>query len=125
MLKSLRFQPVVLILLLLILSTSIVSAAYFLNVLSTTTPPPAGYLAADKGYGVTIDLTTYDDEVLQQTLEELHTNGLTWLRQPVRWAEIEPEPGQYRWQSLDRMSQAVADFNQQTGQPTNQPTNKP
>ena len=125
MLKSLRFQPVVLTLLLLILSTSIVSAAYFLNVLSTTTPPPAGYLAADKGYGVTIDLTTYDDEVLQQTLEELHTNGLTWLRQPVRWAEIEPEPGQYRWQSLDRISQALADFNQQTSQPTNQPTNKP
>ncbi|MCB0211314.1 MAG: beta-galactosidase, partial [Anaerolineae bacterium] len=92
-----------------------------MNALSATTPPQAGHLAADKGYGVTIDLTSYDDETLDQTLEALHTSGLTWLRQPIRWAEIEPEPGQYRWQSLDRITQALADINQQTSQPTNQP----
>ena len=89
------------------------SAAYFFNQLSLSTPPlTAGPLAANKSYGVTIDLTQYDDAALKQTLEALHASGLTWLRQPIRWADIEPEPGHFNWQPLDRIITAITNFNQ-------------
>jgi len=74
---------------------------------------PAGLLAADKGYGITIDLSDYDDPVLTETLTSLRQNGLLWLRQPVRWAEIEPQPGQFEWESLDLIISAVARANDQ------------
>ncbi len=83
---------------------AILATAYFaLQLQRHAPPPPAGFPAADKGYGVTIDLTQYDDAALVDTLDSMHQNGLTWLRQPVSWAEIEPEPGQFNWQSLDRV----------------------
>ncbi|MCB9076307.1 MAG: O-antigen ligase family protein [Anaerolineaceae bacterium] len=100
---------------LLLLAASTLSAAYFFNQLSLSRPPsPAGSLAADKGYGVTIDLTHYDDEDLASTLEALHAGGLTWLRQPIRWADLEPEPGHFNWQPLDRITTAITHFNQLT-----------
>ena len=66
-------------------------------------PPPTGAvsLADDKDFGVTIDLTQYDEVALQAVLDELQAVRLTWIRQPVRWAEIEPEPSQFNWQGYD------------------------
>jgi len=69
---------------------------------------PANFLAANKGYGVNIDLTRYPAADLPATLTQLQANGLTWLRQPVRWADIEPQPGQFDWRTLDRALAAVA-----------------
>jgi O-antigen ligase len=74
-------------------------------------PSPAGFLAAEKGYGVTIDLTQYDDETLANTLAAMRHQGLVWLRQPVSWAEIETAPGRFDWQELDRILAAVAEYN--------------
>jgi O-antigen ligase len=79
-------------------------------------PPPAGLLAANKGYGVTVDLTLYDDSTLADNLQSLRKNGLTWLRQPILWAEIEPAPGQFNWQPLDRVFAATAQSNNETQQ---------
>ncbi len=78
-------------------------------------PAPAGFLAADKGYGVTVDLTQYDQDTLTNTLTSLRENGLTWLHQPVSWAEIEPNSGQFDWQQFDRVVAAVAHENEETG----------
>ncbi|GIK43257.1 MAG: hypothetical protein BroJett011_70900 [Chloroflexota bacterium] len=84
-------------------------AGYFVLQLWRSVPPaPAGLLAAEKGYGVTLDLTLYDEDILPQTLDTLHDNGLTWLRQPVAWAEIEPTPGQFNWSNLDRVVGQIA-----------------
>ncbi|MCB9076308.1 MAG: O-antigen ligase family protein [Anaerolineaceae bacterium] len=88
-------------------------------------PQPANFLAADKDYGVTVDLTQYDDGTLNQTLDAMHAGGLVWLRQPISWAELEPEPGQFNWQPFDRIIDAVNTFNQQTNQQSTQPTNNP
>jgi O-antigen ligase len=82
----------------------------------TAPSPPAGLLAADKGYGVTVDLTLYDDGLLTDSLELLRENGLTWLRQPILWAEIEPAPGQFNWQPLDRIFAAIAQSDNETQQ---------
>lgn len=88
-------------------------AAFYFAWLSQQNTPPAyaGYLAADKGYGVTIDLTQYDEAALAASLAALQDNGLLWLRQPVAWADVEPEPGQYQWQALDRVLVALQQYN--------------
>lgn len=87
------------------------AAGYFALQLRRSAPsPPAGLLAADKGYGVTIDLTLYDEHALTQTLETLHDNGLTWLRQPVTWADLEPAPGQFDWSKLDRVAEQIGNL---------------
>ncbi len=72
---------------------------------------PANFLAADKGYGVTIDLTQYDDKALTDTLLLLRENNLLWLRQPILWSQIEPMPGQFNWAPLDRVFTAIQQNN--------------
>ena len=69
---------------------------------------PAGPMAAVKGYGVTIDLTQYAPDQLDPLLAQLREHGLLWLRQPVRWAELEPEPDRFAWQKLDAVFEAIA-----------------
>ena len=97
---------------LLIFFVTLTAAGYFaLQLRGSVAPPLAGPLSADKGYGVTIDLTQYDDGHLADTLTAIHDSGFTWLRQPVNWAEIEPEPGQFDWQALDRIFMAVSEKN--------------
>ena len=87
----------------------------------STSPPSAGMLAADKGYGVTIDLTHYDDDDLADTLTSLRSNGLTWLRQPLAWAELEPAPGEFNWQPLDRIVATIAAENEAVSSHDNTP----
>ncbi|MCK6625956.1 MAG: O-antigen ligase family protein [Anaerolineae bacterium] len=86
------------------------TAGYFaLQLRRSASPPPANFLAAEKGYGVTVDLTQYDNNTLADTLAALDRSGLTWLRQPIIWADIEPTPGQFNWSKLDRaVGQAVS-----------------
>jgi len=89
---------------LLVFLAAAAAAGYFTLQLRRSQPPvPANFLPAAKGYGVTIDLTGYDDAALARTLTALQETGLTWLRQPIRWAELEPEPGRFDWQPLDRI----------------------
>lgn len=100
-------------LLLLLFIGSVMAAAYFGFKWYGSQPPPlAGLLAAEKGYGVTIDLTRYEEAELAETLRLLRERDLTWLRQPIPWAEIEPEPGRFRWQQLDRILAAVSRENE-------------
>ncbi len=89
-----------------------ITALCFFQLRRQIPPPPANFLAADKGYGVTLNLTRYDDQALTATLTELHRSGLRWLRQPVSWAQIEPTPGHFDWSGLDRLVEAVSEANQ-------------
>lgn len=99
-------------LLVLIFALATTLVAYFAWQLGRHHPPePANFLAADKSYGVTIDLTRHEDDALSETLASMRRSGLVWLRQPVSWADIEPVPGQFDWQALDRIVAAVADAN--------------
>jgi O-antigen ligase len=85
----------------------ILGAIYFQREISQAQqqfpPPPADIpLAADKGYGVTVDLTQYTEVELHQQLDTMQRAGLTWLRQPLHWAELEPERGYFNWEPYDR-----------------------
>ena len=97
--------------LLAVLMAAIAAAGILAWQVRRSAPPvPAGFLSADKGYGVSIDLTRYDDQRLADTLAGLHDSGLAWLRQPVYWAEIEPAPGRFDWQPLDRLMAALKSY---------------
>jgi hypothetical protein len=94
--------------LLVSLAIAFVSAGYFgVRLTHSASPEFAGPLAADKGYGVTIDLTQYHAEELAGVLTSIRQRGLRWIRQPVRWSELEPAPGEFEWQQLDRIFDAV------------------
>lgn len=64
-------------------------------------------LAAENTFGTTVDLTQYADPELFQQLDAMQAAGLVWLRQPIRWAKIEPERGQFRWDALDHAIEAA------------------
>lgn len=98
-----------------VFSLTALGAGYFSLQLRPSAAPvqqiPANFLAAEKGYGVSVDLTAYDDDaVLLDVLNQMHEAGLTWLRQPINWAEIEPSPGQFNWQALDHSVGQVANL---------------
>ncbi len=96
---------------LLIFIAALLTGSYLAWQLRRAAPPalqmPANFLAADKGYGVTIDLTQYDDRQLAETLTMLADAGLIWLRLPLNWAELEPTPGQFDWTRLDRLLEQI------------------
>jgi len=71
-------------------------------------PPPVDIpLAADKTFGTTVDLTLYDETDLYRQLDAMQFAGLVWLRQPFRWADIEPERGQFQWEKYDHVVEAA------------------
>lgn len=90
---------------------SVASAYFAFQLRPSSSPAPANFLAAENGYGVTIDLTRYDKAALADTLAAMRQSGLVWLRQPISWADIEPAPGQFEWQKLDRIFAAIAQSN--------------
>ncbi len=97
----------------IILIVSLAAIGYLLwGRLGSDSPRPAGLLAADKTYGVSIDLTHYETDSLPEIFNSLRENNLTWLRQPVNWADIEPAPGQFNWQQLDQIFTALTRHNQ-------------
>jgi hypothetical protein len=49
------------------------------------------------GYGVGVQLLAGSLPTLAQ-VQEL---GITWVRQPIRWEDVEPQPGNLQWQALD------------------------
>ncbi|MDM8519739.1 beta-galactosidase, partial [Anaerolineales bacterium HSG6] len=73
--------------------------------------PLAGILSADKGYGVTTDLTLYEEAELERNLALMYESGFTWIRQPIPWAEIEPTRNEIDWSAYDRIIEAVSQFN--------------
>jgi O-antigen ligase len=68
---------------------------------------PSVPLAADKSYGVNVDLTHYPPEDLANALTQMSDLGLSWIRQPFPWAEIEYAPGQFDWAPWDGVVEAA------------------
>jgi len=91
----------------LILMFGIIAAGLFQREIgraSQNFPPlPIGNkLTAEKTYGTTADLTLYDETELVRQLDIMQSAGITWIRQPFLWADIEPVRGQFEWEKLDR-----------------------
>ncbi len=59
------------------------------------------------GYGVAVQLWGQDPEPVINGVAGM---GFDWLRQAVRWADVEPVEGQYYWEPLDILVAAVGPF---------------
>lgn len=58
--------------------------------------------------GVNADLTQYGSDELAAHLETMQRLGVVWVRQPFRWADVEPFRGEYTWAGWDRLVDAVS-----------------
>jgi O-antigen ligase len=59
--------------------------------------------------GTNVALEQYDADELSLTLGEISAVGFGTVRQHIPWHEIEPSPGEYRWEQWDRIIAAVHD----------------
>jgi O-antigen ligase len=72
---------------------------------------PSVSLADENSYGVNADLTSHTPEALDRAMTQMGSLGLSWIRQPFPWAEIEPAPGQYNWTAWDQVVEAASAHN--------------
>jgi len=59
-------------------------------------------------YGINVELSQYTGVELGRVLDFVQQAGFCWVRQRFPWAEIEPEPGQFRWEKWDAIVKAVS-----------------
>jgi len=74
---------------------------------STVSQAPGCSAQQCRPLGVNVSLEQYDATGRQQALALIEAAGLRWVRQSFPWAEIEPQPGHYRWQPWDEIVSAV------------------
>jgi len=66
--------------------------------------PPSTPLAYVQPMGVNVSLEQYEsEEDLRLALSLIQEGGFHWVRQSFPWSEIEPQPGDYRWNRWDRI----------------------
>jgi len=66
--------------------------------------PPCAPLAYSQPMGVNVSLEQYEsEEDLRLALSLIRQGGFHWVRQSFPWSEIEPQPGDYRWDRWDRI----------------------
>lgn len=61
-------------------------------------------------FGVNAELFQYSDDELRQQFDWMHQAHVTWIRQFVRWNELEPERGTYQWDAWDNLVRLLADY---------------
>jgi hypothetical protein len=53
------------------------------------------------GYGIQVQGAANSGADPASTIASAQKLGMTWIKQQVRWSEIEPSPGQFNWNWLD------------------------
>ncbi len=110
-----RFQPTHRVqVLLTVIFLAITTAAGWLLFQTARQPalPQTNFLAADKNIGVTIDNPSpIESRGFEEIVYSLREINFRWLRFPLRWRDIEPEPGQFNWTQLDALLAEVARHN--------------
>lgn len=67
--------------------------------------PPA---VASGKYGVNQDLVWDPPQQVDTEIRMMRSAGVQWLRLPLRWNWLEPEPGRYRWDRVDSVVERAA-----------------
>ncbi len=74
--------------------------------------PPHIPLAAVYPWGANVELGRYSyDGELEYALSALSRAGLQWVRQPFRWADLEPSRGTFDWTQADRWVEVIRAHN--------------
>lgn len=72
--------------------------------------PPHSPWASVYPLGVNVALEQYNSETLHSTIYPLiKDGGFSWIRQSFPWAEIEPQPGNFQWDTWDRIVETQAE----------------
>jgi len=58
-----------------------------------------------------VDLAGLSPQVVQERIEQVADDGMSYLRLRLPWDEIQPEPGTWLWQTADRAVAAARDEN--------------
>ncbi|MGC9523441.1 MAG: O-antigen ligase family protein [Anaerolineae bacterium] len=58
---------------------------------------------------VNAPLLRYDDDELSWALGEIEAGGFAWVRVGIPWALVEPTPGEWRWEAIDRAIEAAVE----------------
>lgn len=69
---------------------------------SSLTPGPARTVADDPALGVNVFLGWWHEpDELEPLARHMREAGMRWLREPLAWALVEPEPGVYDWSRFE------------------------
>ncbi len=68
--------------------------------------PSREMIPLDFAYG--IQGHALDEDNRKAVLAQIRDLGFTWFKQQVRWEDMEPQPGQRRWEATDRLLEAAA-----------------
>ena len=72
--------------------------------LAPTIPP-----AQDQSFGYGIQVQVHLNT--EQTLDQVEQLGMGWIKQQIRWADLEPAQGQASWDALDQLFAATSQRN--------------
>ena len=70
-------------------------------------PPLRPDTSAATPWGTTTALHTVPLDAIPAMLDDLHQMGIGWIRQPMPWAQVEPQPGRFAWQRWDAIVEAA------------------
>jgi polysaccharide biosynthesis protein PslG len=73
-----------------------------------TSRPPAVSLANTPVFGVHVNLGVERGSSLRRMASLARASGVTWLREDLPWAGMEPRPGVRRWRRFDRVVHVAA-----------------
>ena len=65
--------------------------------------PPATEHPRLAGPGLNVALISRSPANQAVELQRLQGLGMTWVRQPIEWSAVEPQPGQYDWDAVDAL----------------------
>jgi hypothetical protein len=79
---------------------------------ATPVPSPTPLPVNNQAFQVGIQVApSYDPAVEQIWMTEVRDKlRLGWIKQQVRWQDVEPQPGQYNWADLDTTLQVASDY---------------
>lgn len=85
---------------LLLVSASAITDIYLHRGVETGDERPYVVQPTGMGKATNVDLRPYTDDDRQSVVSAIDGAGFEYVRQPVSWAELEPEPGQYAFDEL-------------------------
>ena len=79
-----------------------VSDNYLHRGVETSINPPYVVQPVGDALATNEDLLALNAATRETTIEQMASSGMKYVRMPVRWAEIEQQPGDFNWDPLDQ-----------------------
>ncbi|MBX3069616.1 MAG: beta-galactosidase [Thermomicrobiales bacterium] len=94
---------------LLLALSSAVADAYLHRGIETSASPPYVIQVSGRGLATNIDLRSFPASQVESVAATVRANGFQYVRHPFYWSEIEPEAGDYNWETYDAIVRSFSD----------------